>query len=106
MRLGRSSKFVVHIIVSLSVLSGIAVIIINSCGAVRGSGFRRIARRELLRFQSVLRIGSELVSVHSVRLSGNSFRSYSVSQLDSVCVDAGRQIWKQDEFGELVVRIS
>ena len=106
MRLGRSSKFVVHIIVSLSVLSGIAVIIINSCGAVRGSGFRRIARRELLRFHSVLRIGSELVRVHSGRLSGNSLRSYSVIHRGSVRVDAGRQIWKQDEFGVPVARIS
>ena len=105
MRLGRSSKFVVHIIVVHSVRSGAAVIIVNSCGAVRGSGFRQIARIVGLRNQSVLRVRSESVIDHPVSLLGTSLRSYSVIQLVSVRGDSRRQIRKQDELDDLVAPI-
>ena len=94
MRLGRSSKFVVLIIVNQSVHSGCSVINLNLCEAVRGSDFRQIARLVWLRERSVLRVRSDSGIDQSVNLFVASSRSYPLIQLVSgeVVVDRRRYI--------------
>ena len=94
MRLGRSSKFVILIIVNQSVHSGCSVINLNLCEAVRGSDFRQIARLVWLRERSVLRVRSDSGIDQSVILFVASSRSYPLIQLVSgeVVVDRRRYI--------------
>ena len=94
MRLRRSSKFAVLIIVNQSVHSGCSVINLNLCEAMRGSDFRQIARVVWLRERSVLRVRSDSGIDQSVNLFVASSRSYPLIQLVSgeVVVDRRRYI--------------